>query len=93
MRKITVNTTVENDVCEESREYTFKNARYIGANIYLHPDKQGAIWAHSFSDGTWSISVHNVQIHDISDAEMVRLLEKINSESTKEENVTSNDSA
>jgi hypothetical protein len=92
MRKITVNTTVDNDVCEESREYTFKDARYIGATIHLYPEKQGAMWANSFSDGTWSLSIHNVQIHDISDSEMIRLLEKINAESIrKEENVTSND--
>jgi hypothetical protein len=92
MRKITVNTTVNNDVCEESREYTFKNERVLTATAFLNPEKQSVIWANSFSDGTWSIAIGNVHIHDISDAEMIRLLEKINIESeTKEENVTSND--
>ena len=93
MRKITVNTTVNNDVCEESREYTFNNKRTLNATIYLHPDKQSSIWASSFSDNTWSIAIGNVHIHDISDNEMIRLLEKINIETqTKEQsNVTSDD--
>ena len=95
MRKITVNTTVNNDVCEESREYTFKNERTLNATIYLDPKKRSSTWASSFSDNTWSIAIGNVHIHDISDKEMVRLLEKINIETrTKEkDNVTSDDSA
>jgi hypothetical protein len=92
MRKITVNTTVENDTCDERREFEFKTGR-LSASIYLNPDKESAVWANHYeSDNTWSISLGNVMISDIGTKDMLRLIKSIQEE-TEKIDVTSDDNA
>ena len=93
MKQIKVNTIVENEACDESREYTFKTGRPLSATIYMHPDKTSSVWATYYgSDDTWTISIGNVMIYDIGQKDMLKLVEVIQEE-MEEKNVTSDDSA
>ena len=92
MKSITVSTTVKNEVCDESREYNFKEGT-LNAYVHLHPKKQGAIWASCHKDGTWSLGIHNLYVHDLSSDEMVRLSEAINNETKEKIDGSSNDGA
>jgi hypothetical protein len=93
MKQIKVNTTVENDACKEDRTYTFKTGSPLSATIYMHPEKTSSIWAtHYRTDDTWTISIANVMIHDIGQADMLSLIKAIQEE-TEQIDVTSDDSA
>ena len=92
MRQIKVNTIVENEACDERREYTFSKGRPLSATIYLHPDKTSSVWAtHYGSDSTWTISIGNVMLYDIGQKDMTKLIKAIEEE-MEEKNVTSDDS-
>jgi hypothetical protein len=91
MKTIRVNTVVENDACDESREYTFKTGRPLSATAYLDPKKTSNVWAnHYATDDTWTISIGNVTVHDIGQKDMLNLI-KVIQEETEKIDVTSND--
>ena len=93
MKTIKVNTIVENEACEERREYVFSKGRPLSATIYMHPDKSSSVWvSHYKADNTWSISIGNVLMYDVGQKDITKLLEVIQEE-MEEENVTSDDSA
>ena len=93
MKQIKVNTIVENEACDESREYTFKTGRPLSATIYMHPDKTSSVWATYYgSDDTWTISIGNVMLNDIGPKDMTKLIKAIKEE-TEKIDVTSNDNA
>ena len=93
MKQIKVNTTVENEACREDRVFTFKKGRPLSAVIYMPPDKTSSVWAtHYATDNTWTISIGNVMIYEIGQADMTTLL-KVIQEEMEENNVTSDDSA
>ena len=81
MKLIKVNTTVENDACREDRTYTFKTGSPLSATIYMHPEKTSSVWAtHYGSDKTWTISIGNVMLYDIGEADMSNLLKAVSEE-------------
>ena len=93
MRSVRVKTTVENDACKEEREFTFRELPLF-VHVQMNPDKESYVWASYFkSDATWTFSLGNVTMYNVGSKDMLKLLEQINTEIGKEENVTSDDSA
>jgi hypothetical protein len=58
-----------------------KKGSPLSATIYLHPDKISSVWAtHYATDDTWTISIGNVMIYEIGQADMTTLLKAVEEE-------------
>jgi len=91
VKRIKVNTIVENEACEERREFTYQGSR-LTASVVMNKDKESYVWAYFYdADETWSISLGNLTISDISQKDMLKLLTVINEKTKEKIDVTSDD--
>ena len=89
MKQLRVHTTVENEACEERREYIYDSKR-LTANVVMNDS--GYIWAYFYdTDNTWTISLGDLTISQIKQNDMLKLLNAINEKTKEEINVTSDD--
>ena len=79
MRKITVNTTVENEVCEERRSLEFDNVR--SASVFM--DTNEIVWTSNDRLTSWSMGLGTLVIHDLTDEQMLDILKSITTELEK----------
>ena len=89
MRKLTVNTTVTNEVCDERRTLTFDNTN-LAASVFM--DDKELVWA-SNARGLWTLGLGKLMVHDITDKQMISLVNSITNETEKENNGSSNEGA
>ena len=82
MRKLTVNTTVTNEVCDERRTLTFDNTN-LAASVFM--DDKALVWA-SNARGLWTLGLGKLMVHDITDKQMISLVNSITNETEKENN-------
>ena len=81
MRKITVNTTVTNEVCDERRTLTFDNTN-LAASVFMD-DKE--LVSASNARGLWTVGLGKLMVHDITDKQMISLVDSITNETNKGE--------
>lgn len=81
MRKLTVNTTVTNEVCDERRTLTFDNTN-LAASAFM--DDKELVWA-SNARGLWTVGLGKLMVHDITDKQMISLVDSITNETNKGE--------
>ena len=79
MRKITVNTTVHNEVCEERRSLEFDNVR--SASVFMDTDE--VVWTSNDRFTSWSMGLGTLVIHDITEKQMLALVKSITTELDK----------
>ena len=79
MRKITVNTTVQNEVCEERRSLEFDNVR--SASVFMDTDE--VVWTSNDRFTSWSMGLGTLVIHDITEEQMLALVKSITTELDK----------
>ena len=89
MRKLTVNTTVTNEVCDERRTLTFDNTN-LAASVFM--DDKELVWE-SNARGLLTVGLGKLMVHDITDKQMISLVNSITNETEKENNGSSNDGA
>ena len=81
MRKLTVNTTVTNEVCDERRTLTFDNTN-LAASVFM--DDKELVWA-SNARGLWTVGLGKLMVQDITDKQMISLVDSITNETNKGE--------
>lgn len=81
MKRVTLTIHADNDACEETRDYVFKDTVRVAVGF---DGKDKRCWATRYNDSSWTIAIGRMVINDISQETMLDLLNSINNETAKE---------